>query len=70
MERVVETERAAGPATAGEGAGTPPTGPDAYRGYTNCSSLRAGDAGRRVTLDVRGHVGFGPAERPALEGAA
>ncbi|HEX5505544.1 MAG TPA: aspartate--tRNA ligase, partial [Thermomicrobiales bacterium] len=55
MERVVETERGAEAATAGAGAGTPPTGPDAYRGYTNCGSLRAADAGRRVTL--KGWVG-------------
>ena len=27
-----------------------PSGPQAYRGYTHCGELRAGDAGRRVTL--------------------
>ncbi len=42
---------------AGTGCGNdgPPVGPEAYRGYTHCGSLRAGDVGRRVTL--KGWVG-------------
>ena len=33
-------------------------------------SCRFGDGGERVLLDLRGNVGFGPAERPTLEGRA
>ncbi|CAA9566161.1 MAG: Aspartyl-tRNA synthetase @ Aspartyl-tRNA(Asn) synthetase [uncultured Thermomicrobiales bacterium] len=46
MDTGTETDIA--PASAGpEGL---PSGPDAYRGYTNCGGLRPADAGRTVTL--------------------
>ncbi|MGN6672292.1 MAG: OB-fold nucleic acid binding domain-containing protein, partial [Thermomicrobiales bacterium] len=36
--------------TTDTGASAPPSGPAAYRDYTSCGALRAGDVGRQVTV--------------------